>query len=287
MEDKEDDVVLLRSGQMEWRIAGLEVRMEASDALALIHKALKLLGWGTVNQLGLRVEGVVRVMLNARALADEQERLRANGKAATMEAVQRPLLVGEWASTEETVAAQRPRERRFSKEVAPAHKGPAVVRRTVVRTVDRAQGDPSIDVKLFDDPEDQLRYEVMHAYLMSVPPAQRDQWPLEKYTMLPSFLADVENQNGALSRQQIVMAIVDVISSRMNDVNSRRPRPFREGGGDDGRIAIVRADGAAAWRANISHGTPAARRIMWWRTPAGGIELARIATHDDLEMPER
>jgi hypothetical protein len=42
-----------------------------------------------------------------------------------------------------------------------------------------------------------------------------------------------------------------------------------------------------AWRANISHGTPAARRIMWWRTPAKAVELARIATHDDFEMPER
>jgi hypothetical protein len=41
-----------------------------------------------------------------------------------------------------------------------------------------------------------------------------------------------------------------------------------------------------AWRAAVSTGTPAARRIMWWLTPAGTIELNRLAPHDDFDMPE-
>jgi hypothetical protein len=117
-----------------------------------------------------------------------------------------------------------------------------------------------------------------------VPTSQRTQWPLEDYTVADLFLEDIQNQNGALSRGQIITAIVDIVSSRMNDVNSRKPRPLREGGGDDGRPVITRADGAVAWRANISAGTPAARRIMWWRMPSGSIELARLASHDDVDM---
>jgi hypothetical protein len=182
------------------------------------------------------------------------------------------------------VEAQRPRQRRFAKELPGTKKAPPPARKTVVRTVDRAHGDPSIDVQLFDDPREQLEYEVRHAYLMTVPTSQRTQWPLEDYTVADLFLEDIQNQNGALSRGQIITAIVDIVSSRMNDVNSRKPRPLREGGGDDGRPVITRADGAVAWRANISAGTPAARRIMWWRMPSGSIELARLASHDDVDM---
>jgi hypothetical protein len=286
-EGHENDVVLLRSGQIEWRISDLALRMDASDALSLIQKALKLMGWSTTNQLGLKVDDLVQVMANQRALADAQERLRANGRASTMEVVQRPVLVGQWGSTEETVEPQRPRERRFAKDLPGTKTAPPPRKTVVVRTVERTHGDPTIDVQLFEDPVEQLRYEINHAYLMTVPLSQRSQWPLAEYTMLPSFLADVESQNGALSRGQIIAAIVDIVSSRMNDVNARKPRPLREGGGDDGRPLIMRSDGAVAWRANISSGTPAARRIMWWRPPSGVIELARLATHDDVDVPER
>jgi hypothetical protein len=146
--------------------------------------------------------------------------------------------------------------------------------------------DPDLPV-LFEDPVLQLQYEVRHAYLLGVPPSQREQWPLSTFSTLPSFLDDITNQHGAVSRSQIINCVVDVVSSRITEVNSRRLRPLRDGGGADNRPIVVRSDGAVAWRANVSSGTAAARRIMWWRTPDGGIELARLATHDDTTMPER
>ncbi len=146
-----------------------------------------------------------------------------------------------------------------------------------------------IDEVLFADPREQIAYEIRHCYLMTVPLNQRTQWPEpDRFELMGSFMHDIENQSGAVSRSQIIAAIVDVASGRMNDINSRRPRPLREGGGDDGRAIITRpSDQAVAWRANISTGTPAARRIMWWRCLDGTLQFARLASHDDVEMPER
>lgn len=282
MEGLPDDVVVLRSGQVEWRINDLTLRMDTAQALALAQRALVRLGWTHVNQLGLRTEGLVTVMPDERRLRDQQERLRAQGRFAGTETVHRPLMLGPWGQEETHQHSVRP-ARRTTEHVA--HKGGG--RKTATRQEIRTENDPSIDVQLFEDPIEQLQYEVRHAYLMGVPLSQRTEWPMMEYTVLPSFLRDLEEQNGAISRAQIVAAIVDVVSSRMNDVNSRRPRILRDGGGDDGRPIIVREDGAVAWRANISAGTPAARRIMWWRNPSGVLELTRLATHDDLDMPER
>lgn len=142
-----------------------------------------------------------------------------------------------------------------------------------------------IEQQLFEDPAEQLLYEVRHMYLHVVPPAERSKWPLRIDRLLPSFLRDVDAQAHALSRQQIVSAIVDVGCGRASEINSRRVRPLRAG--ESGSAPeVVRWDGAMAWRANVSNVSAAARRIMWWQIPGAGIELARIASHDDLEMPE-
>lgn len=292
-----DDVVKLRSDQLEWRINDLQLRLDSAPSLILALKALEHLGWVRDQQIGLRAGEKIAAMTDLRHLRDERERLRASGIPTRFEEMTRPTLLGPWAPSASTALEQRPidprtpAQRQYAKEKADARKPPAAPN-PPARKPDRPAGpvenDPTISIQLFDDLEESLRYEVNHYYLMTVPRSQRQQWPLVAYDIQARFMEDIEQQSSHLSRAQIVSAIVDVVSSRMNDVNSRRPRPLRDGGGEAGRLTIARStDGAVAWRANISHGTPAARRIMWWRRTSGLVELARLATHDDVEMPER
>lgn len=49
-----------------------------------------------------------------------------------------------------------------------------------------------------------------HLYLHVVPPCERSTWPLQIDGVLTTFLDDVVAHAHALSRQQIVSAIVDV-----------------------------------------------------------------------------
>lgn len=143
-----------------------------------------------------------------------------------------------------------------------------------------------IDAVLFDDPLEQLLYEVRHMYLHVVPPREREQYPLDIAGVLPSFLEDVDKQAHALSRQQIISVIVDVACGRARDINSRQVRPLRTSEVGAAPPVLRSSDGAQAWRANVSNVTASARRIMWWQRPGSGVELARLAVHDDLRMPE-
>jgi hypothetical protein len=280
---------ILRDGMCEFRIADLAAQLPTEEAAAYLRRALTHLGWEASRQSGLRIGDGIPKPIARDEVEETIRRLRASGIAAPIQAMHRPRLVGPWVDSEvdekeQTVPARR---RRFTKEPAPQIAvRPSPRRERPARPVERPPNDPVIDVQLFDDPEESLRYAVRHYYLLTVPRSQREQWPLGTYETLPSFLSDVEEQAGQISMGQIISAIVDVVSGRMNDTNSRKPRPLREGGGDDGRPVVTRADGASAWRGNVSHGTPAARRIMWWRRLDGCLELTRLATHDDVNMPE-
>lgn len=279
----------LRSGQMQWRLDDLDLRIPDGESLILARRALEELGWSTEQQLGLRIGSAVQAVSSEVQLRDAMERVRAGGKQVELEEMQRPALFGTWEARARAQAPPDRRVRRFVKEPSlPPAGGRPAARKDGRRPTERPTNDPSIDVQLFEDPVEQLTYEIRHYYLMTVPISQREQWPWPRaYKLMPSFLADVAEQSKVISRGQIVSAIVDVISGRVADVNSREARMKREGGGDDGRPVVMRSfDQAVAWRANIQKG-PGARRIMWWRTPGGYIELARLAVHDDMELPER
>lgn len=281
-------VIRLREGTFEFHLNSLVIRLPEAEALAIFRRGLTLCGYTVSSQLGLQAGTSEPRPMEQWELNDTIERLRANGTAVMAKTQTRPVFLGPWSDPEPSATPTRPPQRRFVKTPAAKPAPAKVLPKKEPRSTERAEGDWEIGDVLFADPREQLRYEVRHAYLMTVPISQREQWPLPtEYDLFDSFMHDIESQSGAVSRPQIVAAVVDVVSGRMNDVNSRRPRPLREGGGDDGRPVIGRADGAVAWRANVSHGTPAARRIMWWRRTDAVVQFARFSTHDDVEMPER
>lgn len=273
--------------------------LTTADAQTLGCELLALLGWTLITDIGLKVGDRDPRPVAPEHVEEHKRRLKASGVAVRIEEWKRLLMAGPWTggTSDASTVPSNPaaRQRRFVKEPAAAPARPvarpvderkvrAAARDAEAALVDKA----AITTQLFTDPEEQLRYEITHFYLHSVPPTQREQYPLNSYSFLPIFLDDLEEQASAVSRQQMLAAIVDIVCDRVWDMNSRSARAKREGGGDDSRPQVVRSfDSALAWRANVSSGTPAARRIMWWQTPGKHVELARFATHDDFDIPER
>lgn len=282
------------------------------DAAAAIRNLLAA-GWTQTRQLGVRVtNGLTHPVPDERRLRDEIERLRANGiPPADLTEVHATQLTAPWRPPDEPLAGPParqpvarptprpapPRERRFVKEVStgplgnptPARKGAGSSRAQPASSTQQAA---LVSEQLFADPEDQLRYEVRHYYLHTVPVSQRSQWPLEDYLILPSFMEDLGSPDirNSTGKARLISAITDVVCGRVYDVNSRKTHPLASSTSlkSAGNPPVTRSsDGAVAMRAAVQTGTPAARRIMWWRTPGRGVELARIATHDDMKMPEQ
>jgi hypothetical protein len=280
------EVVKLKNGWLELRDGDRRWRLSRDDSITLFTAGLLLLGYVQEERQGVAIDAREPVEMPPGRIQEWLERLRASGTPFKASMKRRTVLMEAWRTpVEQEPEYPAPRVRRFTRESAapPASTRPAV-KKTVKVVLKEADELPV----LFEDPGDQVAYEVRHAWLLSVPVSQREQWPLGDYLMLPQFLEDLKDQGGGLSRAQMIGAIVDVVSGRVADVPSRQARYFKEADGEvsRGRPKLVRADGAVAWRANVSHSTPAARRIMWWRNPDGTIELARLARHDDMEMPE-
>lgn len=146
---------------------------------------------------------------------------------------------------------------------------------------ENVQGSPG---PLFDDPEEQFRHDVQEAYLRRWPPAERSHRTLRDYTVGKDFLASVNDPKFTLaSYEQILNTVVDVLTRHAFRSKSRQAHPH----GDEkaGVSQLCREDGASAYRCTIST-TNGGPRLLWWEQPSRvGVELARVAHHDDYRMP--
>ncbi len=122
---------------------------------------------------------------------------------------------------------------------------------------------------VYDDPEQQLRYEVEQVWLMSTPPSERP--PLRPYRVSEAFLDDLADP--PVERRKAVRCIVDVLTG---PADPARIHPWKAGKA----APNVRRDGAMLWRYQVQRGSPQAARLMYWD---GGpeVELVRLARHDD------
>jgi hypothetical protein len=133
--------------------------------------------------------------------------------------------------------------------------------------------------RLFEDPADQLRWEIKDAWARMIPAGEKASRPLGRWTFGPDFLPTLEAMQG-ISRHKVVEVIVQVLTRMDRDLASRELHQLRSGpGGDD--PPRVRDDGATAWRVSLQVGTPSARRLHYWLCPDNSIELASIRLHDD------
>ena len=127
-----------------------------------------------------------------------------------------------------------------------------------------------------------VRHELYLAWVERIDATERAKWPLPPdYALSDGFAGSLEG----LDDGQLVKAFkagVDVLTGRVASVPGRRQHPLRTGNGATA-AARMRPDGARCMRVAIEQHTPAARRLHYWMLPGGGVELARVVTHDDME----
>lgn len=133
---------------------------------------------------------------------------------------------------------------------------------------------------LFDNAEDAVREAVHRAWVRRIPADAKARLPLPDDWEVGSDLPDSIATATLGLRAKALRCIVDVLVGTADRMPSRGVHPFRQERGPHA-AQRRRADGALAYRASIESGVPAAARLIYWRLPDGGIEIATIARHDD------
>lgn len=135
----------------------------------------------------------------------------------------------------------------------------------------------------FDCAEDWVRHEIYLAWIDRLDAGDRKRWPLPKgsYVVGERFAASLELLDDP-SRDKALKAVVDVLTGRARELPARNPHPLRTGE-EMSAADVVRADGARCMRVHIEKKVASARRLHYWQSDDGVIELSRIVLHDDME----
>jgi hypothetical protein len=131
------------------------------------------------------------------------------------------------------------------------------------------------------DADGWVRHELYLAWVERIGATERAKWPLPDFALADTFTDSLEDlDDGQLTKA--FKACVDVLTGRVASVPGRQLHALRTGNGPTAP-AVVRQDSARCMRVYIEQHTPSARRLHYWILPGGGIELARVVTHDDME----
>lgn len=129
--------------------------------------------------------------------------------------------------------------------------------------------------------DEMVRFAVFRAWRTRLSTGERRGETLPDYTLGPDFLPTVKQLHG-LDQAKLVDVMVDVLTGRAAELDSRALHRLRTGpGGDD--PYRERADGAKAYRVALERNSPSARRLHYWKL--GEVyEFARVVTHDDMRI---
>ena len=158
--------------------------------------------------------------------------------------------------------------------------------RTELRKAKQKQARPAKGVsgsygqQLFDNPEEQFRFEVHAEWAHRIPAHDKDARGLVDYVVGPDFLESLSDTRG-VERSKVVAVTVEVLTGLASELNGRELHQLRTSAAG-GSPTVVRADGAICWRVSLQVKTPSARRLHYWQLKDGSIELSRVVTHDDM-----
>lgn len=139
---------------------------------------------------------------------------------------------------------------------------------------------PAREVMGYADPEDQMRWDILRSWVETTRPEEKEDWPLpQTYRIGDDFVRSVETLEG-VSRERVLNVVLRVLTGR--SVPDDHPlRESRAGGSP----AVTRVRDGVEWvcrRAPLQQSSPSARRLSYWRSPVGEVELSRVTVHDDL-----
>lgn len=124
------------------------------------------------------------------------------------------------------------------------------------------------------DAEEQLRWEINHLWLLTVPEADRRDQALREFRCGPMFVASLDAQ--VVDRRKALEVVVDVLTRKVWERRVCHQVRTHEHGGRP----VVR-DGDTAWRAYIRSHTPGAARLLYFECTDGSVEFLAAAHHDD------
>lgn len=95
------------------------------------------------------------------------------------------------------------------------------------------------------------------------------------------FCSSLESLEG-VSRERILQVAVWVLTGRK--VQDDHPLRTNKSGNSPNVTRVVEGAEWVCRRAPLQQSSPSARRLNYWRSPSGRIELSRVALHDDLTL---
>jgi hypothetical protein len=157
----------------------------------------------------------------------------------------------------------------------------AAAPRTPGETAVRGGAGTGAGAPAFLEPAEQFQHEVYLAWVRRIPAGQKAERPLATYRLAPVFLPSLDAVEG-VERAKVVQVVVEVLTGLAESLGGRDLHQLRES--ESGNSApVTREGGWTAWRVALQQGSPAARRLHYWRR-GSEVELARVVLHDDLRM---
>ena len=121
-----------------------------------------------------------------------------------------------------------------------------------------------------------LRFEVLLAWALRAPAADKPTYPLKPFTLGPGFLSTLDGLQG-IQRSKVVDVVVEVVTGLVAQFRPRQLHGLRDG---TGRPRTRPGTVATALRASLQHCSLGARRLHSYRS-AAGVEPSRVGPHDD------
>ena len=125
-----------------------------------------------------------------------------------------------------------------------------------------------------------VEHEVTLAWIDRLPAPERTARPLPPFIVGPDFASSLLALDAGQFTKSM-KAVVDILTTRGGEAPGREVHALRSSNGA-GAGDVVRVDGATCYRAYVEQNTPSARRLHFWKSAHGVIELSRVVLHDDV-----
>lgn len=153
-------------------------------------------------------------------------------------------------------------------------------RRRAVQKSNKTKAAPAKEIQGYADPVDQVRWDIRRTWVEQTRPEDKAAWPLpDGYAVGPEFCRTVDDLEG-VSRDRVLLVALWVLTGR--GVTDDHPLRSSKAGGAPPVTRVVDGVEWICRRAPLQQSSSSARRLSYWRSPTGRIELSRVTVHDDL-----
>lgn len=178
-------------------------------------------------------------------------------------------------AAEQALDALRDRHEHTMRDLSETRTAAERVRRDLESDLRQARAEHQWPPKVYDDPVEQVTYEITQRWLTQFSPCEREEFPLRHFTIGDAFIQSLDSP--VVPRSKAIDVAVEVICKRV--WKTRPAHPITENG--NGSKTLTRGPDIA-YRAYIKVESPGAARLLWWECADGSVELVAASHHDDF-----